>query len=55
MLYENRTKTLGYLGVIAGAVQMAILAGQHWQLVILGAVVAALGHYNDSVRDQPPC
>jgi hypothetical protein len=33
--------------VIAAAVQMAVAEGQHWQLLLLGVVVAAIGHYND--------
>lgn len=46
-LWHNRTKVAGYAGVVAGAVQMAIMEGQHWQLALLGACVAAIGHYND--------
>ena len=45
--WHNRTKVAGYAGVVSGAVQMAILEGQHWQLIVLGALVAAIGHYND--------
>jgi hypothetical protein len=26
---------------------MAIAEGQHWQMLVLGALVAAIGHYND--------
>lgn len=51
ILWRNRTKVAGYAGVIAGAVQMAVLAGQHWQLALLGATVAAIGHYNDHAND----
>lgn len=47
-LWANRTKVAGYAGVTAGAVQMAVMQGQHWQLTLLGATVAAIGHYNDS-------
>jgi hypothetical protein len=50
-LWSNRTKALGYAGVTAGALYMALQAGEHWQLALLGALVAALGHYNDHVRD----
>jgi len=39
---------VGYAGVIGGSLQMAIAAGQHWQVTALGALVAAIGHYNDS-------
>ncbi len=46
-LWRNRTKTVGYLGVIGASVQMAIAEGQHWGMLILGAAVAAIGHYND--------
>ena len=46
-LYVNRTKVLGYAGIVAGSIYMAILQGQHWQLVCFGALVAGLGHYND--------
>ena len=46
-LWGNRTKIAGYLGVIGGSVEMAILGGQHLGMVILGAAVAAIGHYND--------
>jgi hypothetical protein len=46
-MWANRTKVLGYAGVAAGALQMAFTAGQHWQLALLGALTAAIGHYND--------
>jgi hypothetical protein len=46
-LWSNRTKLIGYIGVIAASVQMAIAEGQHWQMLLLGAVVAAIGHYNE--------
>lgn len=49
IVWGNRTKIVGYVGVIAGSVQMAVTAGQHWQLALLGALVAAIGHYNDHV------
>lgn len=45
--WKNRTKFAGYAGVIAGAVQMAQAAGAGWQTCLLGAAVAAIGHYND--------
>lgn len=48
-VYANRTKVIGYAGVVTGSIYMAVQAGQHWQLVLLGALVAALGHYNDRV------
>lgn len=46
-LWRNRTKIAGYVGVVSGAVQMAVAEGQHWQMLLLGALVAAIGHYND--------
>lgn len=46
-LWKNRTKFAGYAGVIAGSVQIARAAGGGWQTCLLGAVVAAIGHYND--------
>lgn len=46
-LWCNRTKVIGYAGVITGSIYMAILQGQHWQLVLFGAIVAGIGHYND--------
>lgn len=51
-LWRNRTKIAGYAGVISGAVQMAVAEGQHWQMLLLGAAVAAIGHYNDSHQVQ---
>lgn len=51
-LWANRTKVVGYTGVIVGAIYMAVLQGQHWQLALMGAIVAALGHYNDSHAGQ---
>lgn len=45
--WGNRTKIVGYAGVIAGSVQMALSVGQHWQIALLGCAVAAIGHYND--------
>ena len=51
-LWGNRTKIAGYSGVICGAVQMAVAEGQHWQMCLLGALVAAIGHYNDHVNDR---
>lgn len=47
-VWAHRTKIVGYAGVIGGSLQMAIAAGQHWQVTALGALVAAIGHYNDS-------
>jgi hypothetical protein len=29
---------------------MAVAQGQHWQMLVLGALVAAIGHYNDRHR-----
>lgn len=46
-VWGSRTKIVGYAGVIAGSLQMAFSAGQHWQIALLGALVAAIGHYND--------
>lgn len=46
-LWRNRTKIVGYAGVIAGAVQLGLAGGQHWQTLLLGAITAAIGHYND--------
>ena len=46
-LWCNRTKTLGYVGVVAGALRMGIEGGEHWPLLLLGALTAAIGHYND--------
>jgi hypothetical protein len=51
-VWSNRTKLIGYIGVIAAAVQMAIAEGQHWQMLLLGATVAAIGHYNDQHLGQ---
>jgi hypothetical protein len=39
--------------VVVGAVQMAVAEGQHWQMCLLGAVVAAIGHYNDQHPSSP--
>jgi hypothetical protein len=50
--WANRTKIAGYIGVVSGAVQMAVAEGQHWQMLLLGAVVAAIGHYNDQERPR---
>jgi hypothetical protein len=50
--WANRTKIAGYIGVVSGAVQMALAEGQHWQMLVLGAVVAAIGHYNDQARPR---
>lgn len=46
-LWSNRTKITGYAGVIAASVQMALAVGQSWPMLLLGALVAAIGHYND--------
>jgi hypothetical protein len=51
VLWANRTKITGYAGVIGGSVEMGILGGQHIGLVLLGAAVAAIGHYNDRHPD----
>jgi hypothetical protein len=48
MVWRNRTKVAGYIGILAGTVQTAFLAGQHWQIMLLGVVVALIGHYNDT-------
>jgi hypothetical protein len=45
--WRRRTKIAGYIGVVAGAAQMAIAEGQHWPMLLLGVVVAGIGHYND--------
>lgn len=50
--WKNRTKIAGYLGVIVGAVQIARAAGGGWQTCLLGASVAAIGHYNDQHQGQ---
>jgi hypothetical protein len=52
--WANRTKMLGYAGVVAGTVQIAIAEGQHWPMLLLGAMVAAIGHYNDRHREPEP-
>ena len=49
-IWRNRTKVAGYLGVTVGAFQVGLLGGQHWPMCLLGAAVAAIGHYNDSQR-----
>lgn len=51
-VFRNRTKVLGYAGVTAGAFQVGLLGGQHWPMCALGALVAAIGHYNDSHQGQ---
>lgn len=48
ILWRNRTKIAGYVGVIVGALQMAQAEGQGWRMCLLGAAVAAIGHYNDA-------
>jgi hypothetical protein len=53
IVWNNRTKIAGYTGVVVGAVQMAVAEGQHWQMCLLGAVVAAIGHYNDQHPSSP--
>jgi hypothetical protein len=45
--WRNKTKIAGYAGVVSASIQMAIAEGQHWQMLLLGALVAAIGHYND--------
>lgn len=52
--WSRRTTVMGYLGVIGGSVEMAILGGQHVGLVILGASVAAIGHYNELQLRKAP-
>lgn len=52
-VWRNRTKIAGYIGVVVGAVQMAVAEGQHWPLCVLGAAVAAIGHYNDQHQSSP--
>lgn len=48
----NRTKIAGYLGIIGGSVQMGLEQREHLGMIILGAGVAAIGHYNDRRRDS---
>ncbi len=48
VLWANRTKTAGYLGVAGAVVKMGIEGGQHWPMLLLGVTVALIGHYNDS-------
>lgn len=50
-IWQHRTKVTGYAGIIAGSLYMALQQGQHWQLAVLGAAVAAIGHYNDHAND----
>jgi hypothetical protein len=52
-LWRNRTKLAGYLGVVAGALQMGFAEGQHWPMLLLGAAVAGIGHFNDQQRAPP--
>lgn len=47
ILWGSRTKITGYLGVVGGTIQVAVLGGQHAGMIVLGAFVAAIGHYND--------
>jgi len=49
-VWSNRTKVAGYLGVIGGSVEMGITMREHVGLIVLGATVAAIGHYNDRDR-----
>lgn len=51
-LWRHRTRITGYLGIIGASVQMAVAEGQHWPMLLLGATVAAIGHYNDQHPDQ---
>lgn len=51
-IWCRRTKIVGYTGVIAGSVQLGLAGGQHWQTLLLGALVAAIGHYNDAHQGQ---
>lgn len=53
LVWRNRTKVLGYLGIIGASVQMALVEGQHWGMLLLGAAVAAIGHYNDRHQGDP--
>jgi hypothetical protein len=58
----HRTKTLGFLGVIVGAIQMNLAAlGQtispHWQgivVMVFGVLTAALGFFNSAQNQDPP-
>lgn len=50
---RNRTKIMGYAGAVVAAAQMAVAEGQHWPMLLLGLAVAAIGHYNDAVREYP--
>lgn len=52
-LWCNRTKLAGYAGVTVGAFQVGLLGGQHWPMCLLGALVAAIGHYNDRRAADP--
>lgn len=44
---------MGYAGAVVAAAQMAVAEGQHWPMLLLGLAVAAIGHYNDAVREYP--
>jgi hypothetical protein len=52
IVWANRTKIAGYLGVIGGSVEMGIQGREHIGMIVLGASVAAIGHYNDRRRDS---
>jgi hypothetical protein len=49
IIWSNRTKITGYVGVVLGVIQAT--QGQPHSIMFLGAVVACIGHYNDSIRD----
>jgi hypothetical protein len=53
--WSRRTTLAGYLGIIGGSVQMGIEGREHLGMIILGASVAAIGHFNarQAARGEP--
>lgn len=61
-LASRRTTIMGYLGVLGGVMELNADTIGQWVsapkrgslLLVLGMAVAAIGHYNQSVRKDAP-
>lgn len=59
-LAKNRTKIIGYVGVILGVAELNAATIGEWVsapkrgtlMMIIGMITAAVGHYNSSHKDD---
>lgn len=54
-IWENRTKTVGYIGIVAGTLATSAVVPQKlaaWFLLASSLITAGIGHFNTRVIDN---